>query len=525
MTVTCKCGNEAIILESRAPNLNRGRWYWRCASNACRFFQWDESPYSFIQHSLDSYRQGNEISGNRFNKDTAPYVLRNSQNMDIEFVPLTRSKTRVAFTLLSDSEISIDYSANSTILPVIKNIKDIAWNDTLGKWVIPATLEAYRKAIKTLPVNTPNLQIEIDPIPQPIVQHLLTKPLRLKDLSKSKEQELQEDSFEEDDTMDIELMDRWSRFVESEVHDKLYKFQQDGVRKAIENKGRLLVANEGGIGKIPESLAIAYAYCKEWPVLVVCPSVLLHTWKEEIENFFGFDDDEVCILPDARTDIFKGVKKKTSKPKVSKKRKRASASKEYQEEEENESDSEPQRVLFYITTHEVATRRRNQIKNAKLKVAICDGAQYMKARGNTHNKAFIELLESCPRLILLSEIASHCLPVDLYTSVKAIRPDLVTTFDKFAKRYCDPKQQVIGWIYNGRSNSEELQYVLDRLVWHSPRMPVIASQIPKHICEVVVVSVKVEDSIHGHGNVYFSCFLCTLPLKKTNWELVLNVVY
>lgn len=29
MTHTCKCGQQAIILEVRAPTPNRGRWYWK----------------------------------------------------------------------------------------------------------------------------------------------------------------------------------------------------------------------------------------------------------------------------------------------------------------------------------------------------------------------------------------------------------------------------------------------------------------------------------------------------------------
>ncbi|CAO3685894.1 unnamed protein product [Rhizopus stolonifer] len=394
---------------------------------------------------------------------------------------------------------------NSTILPVIRNIENISWNDSIGKWVIPATMSAYKKAVKALPINTPNLQVEIHPIPYPIIQTMLNKPLRLKEVLELQDQEVNEDMLEEEgngndeEEFDWEAMDRWSRFIESEHYSQLLDFQREGVKRAIEKKGRLLVANEGGVGKVQEALAIASAYVTEWPVLIVCPMVLLHTWKEEIEKFFNLDDEEVCILPDARADIFKAVNKRKSKQKkTSRKKKRVefdSDEDEDDEEEDDDGDDKPIQVQFYITSHETATRRRNQIKNAKIKMVICDGAQFMKARGNTHNKAFIELLENHSRLILLSDIASHCLPVDLFTSIKAIQPALVTTFDKFAKRYCDPKQQVIGWVYNGRSNSEELHYVLEKLIWYSPRMPEMAQQLPRNIRETVVVQVKTEDIV------------------------------
>lgn len=101
-------------------------------------------------------------------------------------------------------------------------------------------------------------------------------------------------------------------------------------------------------------------------------------------------------------------------------------------------------------------------------------------------------MENHNKLILLSDIASHCLPAELFTSIKAVQPELVTTFDKFAKRYCDPKQLVVGWIYNGRSNIEELDYILEKLVWYSPRMEVMAPQLSTHIRETVVVPIKPE---------------------------------
>ncbi|KAG1148447.1 hypothetical protein G6F37_003313 [Rhizopus arrhizus] len=435
--------------------------------------------------------------------------------MDAEFVPLTRSKTRVAFSLASDTHITIDYSLNPTILPVIKNIPNITWNESLAKWVIPANLQAYRTAIKTLPVNTPNLQIEIDPIPNPIIQKLLVKPLRLRDIlrqeQEDEEQDIEELLEEDDETVDIDTMDRWSKFVESFTYCQLKDFQKEAVKRAIERKGRLLIANEGGVGKVEEALAIASAYKNEWPILMICPSVLLLTWKEEIEKFFELDDDEVRVLPDVRADIFKPpkVKKRKADAKKTSRKKRQinersiyNSVEEYNEddddddnEDDNTEKTELKQTKFYITSYEIAARRRNQIKNAKIKMIICDGAQFMKARGNSHNKSFVEFLENHNKLILLSDIASHCLPAELFTSIKAVQPELVTTFDKFAKRYCDPKQLVVGWIYNGRSNIEELDYILEKLVWYSPRMEVMAPQLPTHIRETVVVPIKPEHMV------------------------------
>jgi SWI/SNF-related matrix-associated actin-dependent regulator 1 of chromatin subfamily A len=41
-----------------------------------------------------------------------------------------------------------------------------------------------------------------------------------------------------------------------------------------------MIADEMGIGKTLQSLACAYAYESDWPLLIICPSALKHVWRE-----------------------------------------------------------------------------------------------------------------------------------------------------------------------------------------------------------------------------------------------------
>lgn len=40
-----------------------------------------------------------------------------------------------------------------------------------------------------------------------------------------------------------------------------------------------------GLGKTVQAIAVAYAFRKEWPLLVVVPSSLKYPWVEELERW------------------------------------------------------------------------------------------------------------------------------------------------------------------------------------------------------------------------------------------------
>ena len=68
---------------------------------------------------------------------------------------------------------------------------------------------------------------------------------------------------------------------------KLYPYQKDGIRFAIE-KGRSIIADEMGLGKTVQALATAELFRKKGlaqSVLIVCPTSLKYQWQKEIEKF------------------------------------------------------------------------------------------------------------------------------------------------------------------------------------------------------------------------------------------------
>jgi len=49
---------------------------------------------------------------------------------------------------------------------------------------------------------------------------------------------------------------------------------------AISRAGRVLIADDMGLGKTVEALAVASYYKSEWPLIIVSPAGVRHTWLE-----------------------------------------------------------------------------------------------------------------------------------------------------------------------------------------------------------------------------------------------------
>ena len=100
-----------------------------------------------------------------------------------------------------------------------------------------------------------------------------------------------------------------------------------------------------GIGKTIQALSIAYIYKKDWPLLIVAPSSLRYTWKDEITKWIPTLNGEKDIQ------LFKKGKDVWS------------------------SDA-----CIFIFSYDLATKRAAEIEKRGFKVCIADEAHYLKSR-------------------------------------------------------------------------------------------------------------------------------------------------
>jgi hypothetical protein len=92
-------------------------------------------------------------------------------------------------------------------------------------------------------------------------------------------------------------MRRRLRGIPRRLRDTLYPFQVEGVKYGLAHGGRMLLADEMGVGKTLQALALACCYRQEWPMLVVVPASLRPTWANQIERWVpDITPDQIRVI-------------------------------------------------------------------------------------------------------------------------------------------------------------------------------------------------------------------------------------
>ena len=225
----------------------------------------------------------------------------------------------------------------------------------------------------------------------------------------------------------------------------LYDFQKDVIKFGIERKGRILLADEMGVGKTVQAIGIALMYKEEWPVLIICPSSLKFVWRDEILKWIpDINDDKINIQ------IFKSSK-----------------------------DYFKCGVKIYIMSYDLTVKLEDKITEKNFKFIIADEAHYMKSPDAKRTKCLMPIIKRSKRVILITGTPILAKPVELYPLLTMLRPDLFHNFKEFGNRYCDPKRNFFGMDWTGSSNPKELNYILRHIMIRRLKKEVMNQLPPK----------------------------------------------
>lgn len=241
----------------------------------------------------------------------------------------------------------------------------------------------------------------------------------------------------------------------------LFRFQEEGIREMFAKGKRILLADEMGLGKTIQAIVylsslLANGDGQILPTLVVCPAVVKLNWVREIRKWFLKNNGE-----SVKVQVIQG-----------------------------RSDVLRDGMDFYIVNYDVLQDYVGKFHG--INSLILDECHYIKNRLAKRTKAVFEVVKrNNPEVILaLSGTPVLNRPVELWSTLRLLRPDLFKSFWDYALRYCGAYKSAWGWVFNGASNVEELAEILKRTVMIRREKKDVLRDLPPKMRMVVPLRVE-----------------------------------
>ena len=213
------------------------------------------------------------------------------------------------------------------------------------------------------------------------------------------------------------------------IRKALYPFQEQGVRFALERNGRALIADQMGVGKTLQAIAVADAYRDEGPLLCVVPASMRYVWADELERWMTDLTPRLLSVIFGSSDKFM-LEKLAAECKGGWKGGR--------------------RVV--VTSYHMLTPLLPEFKAVRWGCVIADESHMMHTNqkfGKDETKmtqAAFDLVRNARYAVLTTGTPSLTKPFDMYRQVEALRPGMLGDKWEFADNYCDMRFE------NGRSD-------------------------------------------------------------------------
>ena len=220
-------------------------------------------------------------------------------------------------------------------------------------------------------------------------------------------------------------------------------------------QGRILLADEMGLGKSVTSLAIMTHFRRQdWPLLILCPASLRHTWPGEIETFLP-------SLPPSAVYVVQG----------------------FDDADFYDNAVKRSKIQIVVATYSLLQTRSaaaHTLQQFQFQSIIADESHNLKQKNSQRAQLALPLLEQAKRLCLLSGTPALARPVELWTQISTLAPGLLeSNYTRFTKRFCNARRGRFGWDVNGLSNAQELHIKLKQIMVRRLKANVLQELPPK----------------------------------------------
>jgi SWI/SNF-related matrix-associated actin-dependent regulator of chromatin subfamily A-like protein 1 len=260
---------------------------------------------------------------------------------------------------------------------------------------------------------------------------------------------------------------------------KLYPYQKEGIALIEKFDGRVLLADEQGLGKTVQALEYLRRHPKIRPAVIVCPASVKYVWEDQAKQHCGL-----------RVSVCQGQKP-------------------------------PKKGLLrdakiFVINYDILLYWANYLRDLHPQIVICDEIHLIKSRGIGRTRAvrklcspirrvpianlkmdevlrwhvreddyvcfedkdgqevfgyissinddgFVTVKTQIPHLMGLSGTPLTNRPEELWTSLNLIWPQFFPAFTPYAWEFCEPEMTPYGWKYHGAANLDVLHKRLKRI--------------------------------------------------------------
>ena len=251
---------------------------WKKSRNGLSYIK--QQDINEINKLKDSQNNRKNYSNNKRAKSVKQPFKKKNLNLKNE-TQREEIKNTISFQLINNEyiEASLDFTMPPQIINIFKEFQ-ARYNKDSFSWTVP--FRYYSSLYKTL-LNLKGINIILNPITiLPIdfisqsenLEVLKFQTLANLDMSNNKKynKNLQKITYIIDYTKDPIYT---IKNLPPKILNTLYQFQKEGINFGIKKNGRLLIADEMGVGKTIQAIGISSIYKENWPVLILCPSISL----------------------------------------------------------------------------------------------------------------------------------------------------------------------------------------------------------------------------------------------------------
>lgn len=243
----------------------------------------------------------------------------------------------------------------------------------------------------------------------------------------------------------------WKEFLKTEPFD----FQKVGILFIEAVDGIALVGDEMGVGKSMQ--ALGYCSMKNYKTIVVCPASLKYKWQREVHRH---SYKKAVVLS-----------------------------------EFDEDNVKAELADFTIINYEQLAKYEKIIKKNKFDAIIIDESHYIKNGKADRTRVIKKLFKKIKCKILLSGTAIKNRPIEFYTQLNFLRPDLFRSKEIFGLRYCNAQRNEYGkgFDYSGASNLRELYNKINTFYIRRLKKDVL-NQLPSKTVNIMDLELTTKQS-------------------------------